>query len=113
MADAQNVAYAAALYTFIRTFVAKDAERFAATLKAPPKASEEYQHYILAYAESFKVVFVVLTALTALAGLLSLLIKEHTMDRVLDSEHTLRQRQHPNKPETTITDNNMESDGIS
>ncbi|KAL8889534.1 MAG: hypothetical protein Q9215_003188 [Flavoplaca cf. flavocitrina] len=141
MADTQNVAYAAAMYTFTRTFgmcvgvaaggtvfqnelkkqlddlqlptaVAKDAEKFVTTLKVLPKDSGEYQHYILAYAESFKVVFVVLTALTGLAGLLSLLIKEHTMDRVLDSEHTLRQRQHPNKPETTITNNNIESNSI-
>ncbi|KAL9042005.1 MAG: hypothetical protein Q9180_000901 [Flavoplaca navasiana] len=142
MAHTQNVAYAAAMYTFTRTFgmcigvavggtvfqnelkkqlddlqlptaVAKDAEKFVATLKALPQASEEYQYYILAYAESFKVVFVVLTALTGLAGLLSLLIKEHTMDRVLDSEHTLRQRQHLDKPETTITENKLESDGTS
>ena len=142
MADTQNVAYAAAMYTFTRTFgmcvgvaaggtvfqnelkkklddlqlptaVVKDAENFVTTLKVLPKDSEEYQHYILAYAESFKIVFVVLTALTGLAGLLSLLIKEHTMDRVLDSEHTLRQHQHPNKPETTITDNSLKSNSIS
>lgn len=120
MADTQNVAYAAAMYTFTRTFgmcigvavggavfqnelkkhlgelhlpteVANDAQSFVASLRALPKASVEYQSYILAYANSFKVVFEVLTALAGLAALLSLLIKEYTMDKELDSEHVLHQ----------------------
>lgn len=144
MADTQNVAYAAAMYTFTRTFgmcigvaiggtvfqnelrkqlgdlglptgVANDAEKFVTNLKAFPKASLDYQQYILAYAESFKVVFVVLTALTGLAGLLSLLIKEHTMNKVLDSEHTLSQRKDLGFPETTSATNRLEdmNDGAS
>ena len=118
MADTQNVGYAAAMYTFTRTFgmcigvavggavfqnefkkhlgelqlptqAADDAQGFLVGLKALPRISPEYQAYILAYAEAFKVVFEVLTAVAGLAALLSLLIKEYTMDKKLDSEHVL------------------------
>ena len=120
MSDTHNVAYAAAMYTFTRTFgmcigvaiggavfqnqlqkhladlrllttVATDAEGFVAALHALPKDSPEYQNYILAYAKSFGNVFEVLTAVAGLAGLLSLLIKKFSMDKALDSEHVLRQ----------------------
>ncbi len=134
MADTRDVAYAAAMYTFTRTFgmcigvavggtvfqnelrkhlgelhlptkVANDAEGFVATLKALPQASVQYQAYILAYADSFKVVFEALTVVAGLAALLSLFIKEHTMDRELDSEHVLRQEKEPSASETR-TDTN-------
>lgn len=111
---------AAAMYTFTRTFgmcigvaiggavfqnqlkkhlvdqglltsVATDAEGFVVNLKALAKTSPQYQNYTLAYAKSFENVFEVLTALAGLAGLLSLLIKEFSMDKELDSEHVLRQ----------------------
>lgn len=120
MADTQNVAYAAAMYTFMRTFgmcigvaaggavfqnqlkkhlsslallvtVATDAEGFVARLQALPKISPEYQKYVFAYAKSFENVFEVLTAVAGMAGLLSLLIKQFSMDKKLDSEHVLRQ----------------------
>lgn len=120
MSDTHNVAYAAAMYTFMRTFgmcigvaaggavfqnqlkkhladlglltiVASDAEGFVARLQALPKSSPEYQNYISAYAKSFENVFEVLTAVAGLAGLLSLLIKKFSMDKKLDSEHILRQ----------------------
>lgn len=119
MADTQNVGYAAAMYTFTRTFgmcigvaiggvvfqnefkkhlgelqlptqVADDAQGFMISLKALPRNSSEYQAYILAYADAFKVVFEVLTAVAGLGAILSLLIKEYTMDKKLDSEHVLR-----------------------
>ena len=119
MASTRNVAYAAAMYTFTRTFgmclgvavggavfqnelkkrlgdshlqtsVANDAEGFIASLKTFPQSSPEYQSYILAYADSFQTVFVVLTAIAGLGGLLNLFIKEYTMDKELDSEHVLR-----------------------
>ena len=118
MADTQNVGYAAAMYTFTRTFgmcigvavggtvfqnefkkhlgerqlptqVANDAQGFIVDLKALRRHSPEYQAYILAYADAFKVVFQVLTAVAGLGAVLSLLIKEYTMDRKLDSEHVL------------------------
>ncbi|KAI4114346.1 MAG: hypothetical protein LQ345_004852 [Seirophora villosa] len=137
MADSQNAAYAAAMYTCIRsigmcfgvavggtvfqnelgehledlqlpTRVANDAERFVSDLKAFPKASRDYQQYIVAYARSFKSVFVVLTVLTGVGGLLSLLIKEHTMNKELDSEHTLRHRKGPGVPATTSARNRFE-----
>ena len=120
MADTRDVAYAAAMYTFTRTFgmcigvavggtvfqnelrkhlselhlptkVANDAEGFVTTLKALPHASVQYQANVLAYVNSFKTVFEVLTAIAGLAALLSLFIKEYTMDKGLDSEHVLRQ----------------------
>ena len=118
MADTQNVGYAAAMYTFTRTFgmcigvavggaifqngfkkhlgelqlptqVAGDAQGSMVGLKALPRNSSEYQAYILAYAEAFKVVFEVLTAIAGLGAILSLLNREYTMDKTLDSEHVL------------------------
>ncbi|KAL8836760.1 MAG: hypothetical protein Q9170_002789 [Blastenia crenularia] len=131
MADSRNVAYAAGMYTFARTLgmcigvavggavfqnelkehlrelqlpavVANDAENFVVRLHDFPKASVQYQAFILAYANSFKVVFEVLTALAGLAALLSLFIKEYTMDKELDSEHILRQEKQPSSPEANV-----------
>lgn len=121
MAETRHVAYAAAMYIFTRTLgmclgvaiggtvfqnrlskhlgdlqlptaVATDAEAFVASIKALPRSSTEYQAYILAYSESFKNVFQVLTAVAGLAGLLSVFIKDFTMDKELDSEHVLQHR---------------------
>lgn len=121
MASTANAAYAAAMYTFLRTFrmclrvavggvvfqnelkkslgelelqkaVATEAESFVGILRTMPKASAQYQAYILAYTDAFRVVFEVLVALAGLAGLLSIFIKEYTMDKALDSEHVLGQR---------------------
>lgn len=134
MSDTHNVAYAAAMYTFTRTFgmcigvavggavfqnelkknlgelrlpteVANDAENFVASLMALPKASAQYQAYILAYANSFKVLFEVLTAIAVLAALLSLLIKENTLDKELDSEHVLYRERKTFAPEAAIGGN--------
>ena len=120
MSDSHIVAYAAAMYTFMRSFgmcmgvaiggavfqnqlkkhlaelrlltsVATDAEGFVVNLKALPKTSPQYQNFILAYAKSFDNLFEVLTALAGLAGLLSLLIEEFSMDKELNSKHVLRQ----------------------
>lgn len=131
MADTHNVAYAVTMYTFMRTFgmcigvavggavfqnglkkrlgelnlpasVANDAERFIATLRTIPKASIRYQTYILAYADSFKLVFQVLTAIAGLAAILSLFIKEHTMDKELNSEHVLHQQMVVHDPEVRM-----------
>ncbi|KAL8721430.1 MAG: hypothetical protein Q9225_001905 [Loekoesia sp. 1 TL-2023] len=132
MADTRNVAYAAGMYTFTRTFgmcigvavggtvfqnefkkhlrefhlpaaVANNAENFVTTLHTFPKTSAEYLAYILAYANAFKVVFEVLTALAGLAALLSLFIQEYTMDKELDSEHVLHQeKKKPSTPEANV-----------
>ena len=101
VADTRNVAYAAAMYTFARTFgmcigvavegavfqnglqkhlrglslptaVAKNSEGFIATLKALPHNSAEYQQYVRAYASSFRSFFQILTALAGLAVILSI-----------------------------------------
>ena len=121
MADPQIAAHAASMYTFTRTFgmcigvavggtvfqntlkthlgdlglptrVANNAEGFLATLRTLPAGSATRDAYVLAYADSFHNVFEVLTALAGLAGVLSLFIKGHTMNRALQSEHLLRQR---------------------
>ncbi|KAL9616038.1 MAG: hypothetical protein Q9160_009039 [Pyrenula sp. 1 TL-2023] len=129
MADTQNVAYAVAMFTFVRTFgmcvgvaiggaifqnslekhladlhlptaVSGDAEGFVfGRLKFLPKDSAEYSAYIVAYADSFKVVFGILTGIAGLAGILSLLIKAHTLDKDLDSEHVLKRGEERPSPE--------------
>ena len=131
MADTRNVAYAAGMYTFIRTLgmcigvavggtvfqnqlkqhfresqlptaVANNATQFIAELRDPSKTNPTQElAYIHAYAKSFKVVFGVLTAIAGLAAFLSLFIKEYTMDKVLDSEHVL----HQEKELDTLEDN--------
>ena len=119
MAAEKDAGYAVVMYTFARTFgmcigvavggvvfqnqlqkhlsdlglptaVASNAEGFLVELEALPSNSTRYQGFILAYAESFDNLFEVLTAVAGLAGILSLLIKEYTMDRELSSEHVLR-----------------------
>lgn len=129
MADSRNVAYAVAMFAFVRTFgmcigvaiggaifqnelekhlvdlhlpagVSDDAENFVSTrLKALPKDSAEYHAYTMAYADSFKVLFGILTGIAGLTGILSLLIKEYTMDKDLDSEHVLRRAKEESSPE--------------
>ena len=137
MADTRNVAYAVAMYAFARTFgmcigvavggavfqnelkkylgqvnlpteVANDAEGFLAGLKALPKTSVEYKGYVLAYADSFKVEFEVLTAVAGFAALLSLFIKEYTMDQELDSEHVLHKRKPPKSSDQANNAEKME-----
>lgn len=127
MADNPNVAYAAAMYTFARTFgmcigvavggaafqnelknqlgelhlpteVANVAESFIANLRTFPKTSAQYHNYILAYTNAFKLVFEVLTAIAGLAGIFGLLIKKYSMDKGLDSEHVLRLDSLENEP---------------
>lgn len=83
-------------------------ERFVAVLKASPTISRNYQPYTLAYTESFEIVFVVPAALTGLVGLLSLLIKEHTLDKVLSSELKSSERKHLGNPQTTCAKSKLE-----
>ncbi|CAF9939480.1 hypothetical protein IMSHALPRED_001367 [Imshaugia aleurites] len=107
MSDTHNVAYAAAIYTFTRTFgmcigvaaggavfqnqlkkhladlgllttVAADAEVFVVQLQALPKSSPEYQNYVLAFAKRFENVFKFLIAVASLAEFLN------SMDKKLD-----------------------------
>lgn len=137
MADSQNVGYAAAMYTFTRTFgmcigvavggavfqnelkkhlgdlhlptrIAVDAEAFMIILRTLPKTSAEYQGYTLAYARSFQVVFEVLTAVAGLAALLSLLIKGYSMDKKLDSEHVFLPEKQTSNPEDMRGENATE-----
>ena len=119
MADVKDVAYAAAMYTFQRTFgmcigvavggavfqnqlrthlsnlrlpasVANNAESFVQVLKTLPQQSTEHVAFTEAYSQAFANVFEVLTGIAGLAGILSLFIKEFTMDKGLGSDHILR-----------------------
>lgn len=121
MADVRDVAYATAMYAFQRTFgmcigvavggavfqnqlrahlaklqlpteVANNAEDFVQVLKTLPRDGSERGAFTLAYAQAFENVFEVLTGIAGLAGLLSLFIREFTMDKGLGSDHVLRNR---------------------
>ena len=67
--------------------IVQDADSYVTVLQQMPKASSYRQAIVLAYAQALKVVFEVLTGISALAGLASLAIRHHTMDRELLSEH--------------------------
>jgi hypothetical protein len=118
-ASTNDVAYAAATYTFLRSLgmcvgvaiggtvfqngmtrhlsdlglpieVANNAEAFVTTLISLPVGSALRNSYALAYSRSLRNVFETITAITALGLLCSLMIKRHTMDRKLGSEHVIR-----------------------
>jgi hypothetical protein len=118
IASTQDVAYAAALYAFVRGVglclgvavggtvfqnflahylaesglpksIADDAEGFVATLKTLPD-SKYKDDLLIAYARAFKVLFEVLTGLSGVGGLASLAIGSHGMDKALDSQHVMR-----------------------
>lgn len=118
-ADPQNVAYAAATYTFVRSVgmsvgvaiggtifqntlaqqlpalglpsdVANNAEAFVGTLQALPDGSLMKTAYVSAYAASFQRIFEVVTAVAALGLCLTVFIRSYTMDKKLESEHVIR-----------------------
>ena len=120
-AASEDVAYAAAAYSYFRSFgmcvgvaiggtvfqnsmthhlrelglpieVAQNAEAFVATLNSLPVGSTLSNRYILAYARSFSNVFETLTAITALGLISSFMIKGHSMDKKLTSEHVIRKK---------------------
>jgi hypothetical protein len=118
MARERDGAYAAATYTFLRTFgmclgvamggtvfqnrlrahlkdaglgeeTARDAEAFIRVLKHMDADSFPVDQYRHAYAASLRNVFEVLTGIAALGGALSAFVSHADMDRALDSEHVL------------------------
>lgn len=115
----EDVAYAAATYTFVRTIgmcvgvaiggsifqnalsnnlddlalptsVANNAEAFVAILNTLDIDSPLHQAYVIAYSESFKQVFIAMTAVVGVGGLSSLFIQEFTLDKKLESTHVIR-----------------------
>jgi len=70
--------------------VAVNAEAFIYILPLLPLGSAEGNLCTLAYSNAFKEVFLTFTVIAALGLLSSLLIKGHSMDRKLDSEHVVR-----------------------
>jgi Major Facilitator Superfamily len=122
LADSRDVGYAAAMYTFLRTFgmcigvaiggtvfqnrlashladlklpteVAKNAEAFVSTLKSLPLQSTQRMAYTAAYGSSFKNMFEVLVGIASLGGILSLFIGHASMDKPLDSEHVFKRNE--------------------
>jgi len=118
MARERDGAYAAAMYTFLRTFgmclgvaiggtvfqnmlrthlrnaglnedIARDAEAFITVLKHMDATRFPVEQYRQAYAASLRNVFEVLTGIAALGGVMSAFISHADMDRALDSEHVL------------------------
>jgi hypothetical protein len=118
LAESRDVGYAAAMYTFLRTFgmcvgvaiggtvfqnrmkahltemnlpleVATNTDAFVTTLKRLPAASSQRIAFTLAYSLSFRNLIEALAGIAVLGGLLSLLIGHASMDRPLDSEHIL------------------------
>jgi MFS family permease len=123
-APKEDVSYAASVYTFMRslgqsigvaigatvfqntmahhlstlslpTTVANNAEEFVSILKHMPLDSQERKLYTLAYAQSFRNLFEVLTGFSVLGMLTSLLVKECSMNRNLESVHILQNRVDP------------------
>ncbi|KAF2096231.1 MFS general substrate transporter [Rhizodiscina lignyota] len=119
--DPKIVAYATAMYTFLRSFgfcvgvaigsavfqnrleqelknlhlppgAATDSEGFVTILHSMPTSSPARHAYNVAYAKGIQTVFLVLTILAALGGLSSLFIKHRSTDKALASEHRLSQR---------------------
>lgn len=115
IAQERDSAYAAAMYTFMRTFgmclgvaiggvvvqnrllvhliarsldehVAKEAEAFIVVMGSMP-GGPTLSAYRAAYAEAFRNLFEVLSGVAVLGGVASAFIKHASMDRALDSEH--------------------------
>ena len=115
-----DVAYAAAMYAFLRTFgmcigvaiggsgfqnlllqhlsdeglpssVASDAEAYVAALKSA-SASQTRQHVVEAYAQEFRGFFEVMLGISVLGLLFSLTVAHQTLDQVHLSGHVLRRK---------------------
>ena len=119
LVDGKDVGYAAAMYTFLRTFgmcigvaiggtvfqnrlsvhlekanlpveVARSATAFVSTLKQIPPSAQKTA-FVLAYSLSFRDLFQVLTGIAGLGAILSLCIKKASMDKYLESDHVMRE----------------------
>jgi MFS family permease len=120
IASTQDVAYAAALYAFLRgvglclgvaiggtifqnflsrylaqaglpTAIAGDAEGFIATLKSLQES--KYKEDLLhAFSRAFVGLFAILSGISTLGGFVSLAVRKHGMDKPMDSEHVLQQK---------------------
>ena len=70
--------------------VVQNADGYVTILQTMPKASSYRQAIVGAYAQALRVVFRVLTGISAFGGLVSLAMRHHDMDLELDSEHVFR-----------------------
>ena len=131
MARTEDVAYAAAMYIFLRTLgysmgvaiggtafqntlstrlgaaglplsIARNAESYVAVLDAMPKSSMEYQQLVQAYSSAFKTVWEIMTAFAALGLLLSLGVAHYSLDRKHESRHKSVGREKSENLETSM-----------
>lgn len=122
IAQTRDVAYAAAMYSFARTFgfclgvaiggavftnqlpkrlaeaglpssIATDATSYVVQLTGDSLSPEYRASVARAYAQALRTVFEVMTGISVAGGIISLAIRPHTMDKPLDSEHVLRPEQ--------------------
>ena len=123
IAPSRDVAYAAAMYAFLRTVgmslgvaiggtvfqnvlaqkltegglpvgIAQNAEGFVPQLRALPQGQHR-NDLLTAYANSFQAVFATLTGISGLSAVVSLFLSHHSMDKGLDSEHMLKKEKVP------------------
>lgn len=136
ISSSQDVAYAAALYAFVRGVglclgvaiggtvfqnllarylsdkglpksISNDAEEFVSTLITLPNSA--YRDDLLgSYTKAFQVLFAILTGLSAVAGIVSSTIKTHSIDKVLDSEHVVVLR----SPTANVIDEEVKDNGL-
>lgn len=121
IAATKDVAYASGMYTFMRSLglclgvslggtifqnmlshrlhhlglplsIALNAEGYEQVLKAMAPSPEKTQ-ILQAYAWAFKMLFATMTGISGLGLVLGFLIGRKTLDRALESEHRLRDRQ--------------------
>lgn len=77
--------------------VANSAPEFALQLRKSNWSQVEKQNYITCFTDSFKDLWLFFMAVSALALVLSLFIQHETLDRKLDSDHTLMTRESDTK----------------
>lgn len=119
ISHSRDVAFAVAMYSFVRTSgmcigvgisgtifsnqlpktlaaaglsptIAIDATSYFLELKSMPVSPEYRDDVSEAYAQALRTVFEALTGISALGGIISLMIKSHTMNKPLESEHVFR-----------------------
>lgn len=117
----EDVAYASALFAFLRSVgmclgvaiggtifqnelsrelrkaglpsqISQDAEGYVATLNRLPSNSPFRLQVLQAYASSFRTLFIVLTAICAASGIISIFISHNSLDKALGSEHVLQRK---------------------
>jgi hypothetical protein len=85
----QNALFSSLANAHLPTDIAQDAVGYVKVINGLPAGSEHRRAVIRAYVEAFHRLYEVLTAMSFVGGLSGLLIDPQSLDKVLDSEHTL------------------------